>query len=157
MNLKKTRIHKGFTLIETLVGVLLTALAASAFLLGITQAKINLKSIQVKDRAHQELKVYTENLKSLIAAGVENVGNDPPGGSPVTLISDPGTGQPLIEGNLHKIIRKASDSGDYSMYYFIHTWITWPESKKLFAQKIENSTFDYEKLEFKTYQVRLNL
>ena len=33
--------NKGFTLIETLLGIMLTGIASSALLLGITQTKLN--------------------------------------------------------------------------------------------------------------------
>jgi len=157
MNLKNIKIKSGFTLIETLVFILIIAVASSAFLLGITQAKLSLNSIKIKDKAHQELKEYTENIKSLVAGGVESFGSNPPNGIPVTLSYDSNTGQPIIEGHLHKTVTKSSDSGDYSIYYFIHTWITWPEQEKIFFQKTENSEDDFEKLEFKTYQVQLSL
>ena len=58
---KKIEMKNGFTLIETLVTMLLVGLASSAFLLGLTQAKLNLESIRIKDQAHQELKLYTES------------------------------------------------------------------------------------------------
>ena len=158
--------RNGFTLIETLVAILLLGLASSAFLLGITQTKLNLESIRIKDRAHQELKEYTENIKSLVAGGVESFGTNPSGGIKVTLVGDQNTNSPIIEGNLYKKVIKCDNgacgadlenSGDYSIYYFIHTWITWPESKRLFGQKAENSEADFKKLEFKSYQVRFSL
>jgi len=158
--------RNGFTLIETLVAILLLGLASSAFLLGITQTKLNLESIRIKDRAHQELKEYTENIKSLVASGVESFGTNPSGGIKVTLVGDQNTNSPVIEGNLYKKVIKCKNgacgaslenSGDYSIYYFIHTWIVWPESNKLFGQKIENSEADFKKLEFKSYQVRFSL
>ena len=160
------KMKNGFTLIETLVTMLLVGLASSAFLLGLTQAKLNLESIRIKDQAHQELKEYTENIKSLIAGGVENLGSNSPGGLQVTLVADPNTNAPIIEGSLHKNVTKCvggacgegiDNSGDYSIFYHIHTWITWSESKRLFGQKTENSESDLRKLEFKSYQVRFNL
>ena len=166
MGLINKRMRNGFTLIETLVAILLLGLASSAFLLGITQAKLNLESIRIKDLAHQELKEYTENIKSQVASGVEGGYGGNSGGIQVTLVADPNTDNPLIQGNLHKKVIKCDNgacgeslenSGDYSIYYFIHTWITWPESKRLFGQKIEHSKDDFKKLEFKSYQVRFQL
>ena len=158
MNLKNKRLRSGFTLVETLVAILLMGLASSSFLIGITQAKLNLQSTRIKDIAHQELKVYTENIKSLVAGGVESFGTDHPGGIQITLIADPKTGDPIIEGNLHKTVRRASKPDiDYAIYYYIHTWITWPENKKIFGQKTENSEADFEKIEFKNYQVKFSL
>ena len=42
------RAKTGFTLIETLVAIVLMGFASSAFLLGLSQAKLNLESIKIK-------------------------------------------------------------------------------------------------------------
>ena len=148
---------KGFTLIETLLVILLVGVASGAFLLGFAQAQLTLQSIKMKDRAHQELKQYTENIKSLVASGVQNFNSNQIGGIPVPIVSD-ASGQTIIEGNLYKDVRLCEEnvcpkkSGDYSKFYKIHTWITWPESKRIFADKVEVLEKDLEKLEFTCYQ-----
>ena len=149
--------NKGFTLIEVLLVILLVGFTAGAFLSSFTQAQLTLQSIKVKDRAHQELKEYTENIKSLVASGVENFNSTQIGGIPVSLVSD-ASGQTIVEGNLYKDVRLCRDnvcpkeSGDYSRFYKINTWITWPESKKIFVDKVEVLEENLEKLEFICYQ-----
>ena len=49
----------GFSLIETLVGIAMTTIICSTLFLGITQAKLYLESIRIKEKAFQELKNYT--------------------------------------------------------------------------------------------------
>ena len=123
---------KGFTLIETLFVILLVGVASGAFLLGFAQAQLTLQSIKMKDRAHQELKEYTEEIKSMIASGVATFGPEQPGGKRVTLKAS-SNGTPLIKGRLNREIRKSSNSGDYSIYYYIRTYITW--EKTLYREK----------------------
>ena len=79
----------GFTLIETLIGVLLTGLVCSALLLGITQAKLYLESIRIKEKAFEELKNWTNEWKSMVAAGVkEDYSGGPSEGEKVILKKD---------------------------------------------------------------------
>ena len=59
----------GFTLIETLMGILLTALTCSAFFFGITQGRLYLDSIKIKEKAFLLLENKTNDLKSLVVAG----------------------------------------------------------------------------------------
>jgi prepilin-type N-terminal cleavage/methylation domain-containing protein len=100
---------KGFTLIETLLVILLVGVASGAFLLGFAQAQLTLQSIKMKDRAHQELKEYTENIKSLVASGVQNFNSNQIGGIPVPIVSD-ASGQAVIVGNLYKNVRLCRDN-----------------------------------------------
>ena len=41
----------GFTLVETLIGILMTTIICSTLFLGITQAKLYLESIRIKEKA----------------------------------------------------------------------------------------------------------
>ena len=111
MNICKSINLKGFTLMETLVGVMLIGIGSAALFLGLTQSKLSLESIRVKEKAHQELKEYTEEIKSMIASGVGSFGPEQPGGKRVTLKASP-DGYPLIEGRLNREIRKSN--GEHS-------------------------------------------
>ena len=153
MNVNKSISLKGFTLMETLVGVILVGIGSASLFLGLTQSKLSLESIRIKDKAHQELKEYTEEIKSMIASGVETFGPEEPGGKKVTLKASP-NGTPLVEGRLNREIRKSSNSGDYSIYYYIRTYIIW--DKTLFRET-RNNIPQLDTLEFKTYQVRFSL
>ena len=52
MNICKSINLKGFTLMETLVGVMLIGIGSAALFLGLTQSKLSLESIRVKEKAH---------------------------------------------------------------------------------------------------------
>ena len=78
----------GFTLIETLIGILMTTIICSTLFLGITQAKLYLESIRIKEKAFIELKNFTNEWKSMIAAGVSNFPSDSNSGKKVALKTD---------------------------------------------------------------------
>ena len=138
---------KGFTLIETLVGIMLIGIGSAALFLGLTQSKLSLESIRIKDKAHQELKEYTEEIKSMVASGVEtSFGSDETGGRRVILKAAP-DGTPLITGRLNKEVRRSSNSGDYSIYYYIRTYIIWD---KVLYKETNNNNSQLDTLEFKS-------
>ncbi len=128
------KIHKntyGFTLIETLIGILMTTIICSTLFLGVTQAKLYLESIRIKEKAFLELKNFTNEWKSMVAAGVSNFPSDANSGKSVPLQVDK-NGNTTLEGNLYKKITKAANSGQYSVYYNIQTYITWDKKKSFF-------------------------
>ena len=141
----------GFTLIETLIGVLLTGLVCSALLLGITQAKLYLESIRIKEKAFEELKNWTNEWKSMVAAGVkEDYSGGPSEGEKVILKKD-SRGNSIIEGKLYKDISRASSSGQYSIFYNINTYIVW---------EVNNFFFNSSKLDtlkFNAYQIQFHI
>ena len=142
----------GFTLIETLIGILMTTIICSTLFLGITQAKLYLESIRIKEKAFVELKNFTNEWKSMIATGVSNFPSDSNSGEKVALRTD-STGNTTIEGKLYKKITKATNSGQYSVYYNIQTYITW-DKKNLFFNK-ERGLLDT--LSFNTYQIQFHI
>ena len=148
---KYNKIISGFSLIETLVGITMTAVICSTLFLGIAQTKLYLESIRVKDQAFQELRNYTNELKSMIATGVTSFPPNQLGGKPVQLKTDK-EGNTIISGHLYKDITRATDSGQYSVYYNIFTYITW-DKQKFFTNKDER----LDTLSFNTYQIQFQM
>ena len=152
-NIKNTqstlKFYQGFGLMETLVAMLLIAVISSAFFLGITQAKLYLESIRIKQNAFRELTNWTNEWKSMVAAGVESF---PSTQTTVTLNKDK-QGNITTEGKLFKTITKSSDSGELATYYNVSTYITWDKKRLFFHMDPE----EYEDtLRFNTYQIRFN-
>ena len=142
----------GFTLIETLIGILMTTIICSTLFLGITQAKLYLESIRIKEKAFVELKNFTNEWKSMIATGVSNFPSDSNSGKKVALRTD-SNGNTTIEGKLYKKITKATNSGQYSVYYNIQTYITWDKKNHFFNK--ERGLLDT--LSFNTYQIQFHI
>ena len=141
---------EGFSLIETLVAVLLTAVISSALLLGITQTKIHLESVKIKERAFIELKNSTNKWKSLVAAGYESFHND--GRPEIVSLKQDSRGKTLVEGKIYKNVIYSNLSGEYSVYYKIDTYITWESPTAYFSNNNKLDT-----LRFKTYQIQYPL
>ena len=98
----------------------MTTIICSTLFLGVTQAKLYLESIRIKEKAFLELKNFTNEWKSMVAAGVSNFPSDANSGKSVPLQVDK-NGNTTLEGNLYKKITKAANSGQYSVYYNIQT------------------------------------
>jgi len=137
--------NEAFTLLETLIAVLLTAIICSTLFLGITQTKLYLESIRIKEKAYQELKNWTNEWKSMVASGVSSFPNDGPGGERIVLKKD-SKGNTIIEGKMYKDISKANESGQYSIFYNIDTFITW-KNNFLFSSSSDT-------IRFNTYQIQ---
>ena len=148
---------KGFTLIETLVAIFITAIVSTTLLLSITQAKLYLASIRLKEQAFIELKNHTNELKSMGAAGINASGIDQWGslystnGRNVTLKKSI-DGEPLIEGRLYQKYTIPENSGTYSRYYNIETSIVWKNPSNIFNSRPNNDT-----LTFDTYQIQFQI
>tara|TARA_Y100000996_G_scaffold269258_1_gene211963 strand:- start:1096 stop:1545 length:450 start_codon:yes stop_codon:yes gene_type:complete len=141
--------YQGFGLMETLVAILLTGVISAAFFTGITQAKLYMESIRIKQNAFRELTNWTNQWKSMVAAGVESF---PSNETTVTLNKDK-QGNITSEGKLFKTITKSNDSGELATYYNISTYITW-NKKRLFLNM--NPEEYQDTLRFDTYQIRFN-
>ena len=142
----------GFSLIETLVGIAMTTIICSTLFLGITQAKLYLESIRIKEKAFQELKNYTNEWKSLVASGVSNFPSDGTDGKKISLKSD-SKGKSIIEGKMYKNITRATNSGQYSIYYNISTFIVWNKQNFFFNK----NTDLLDTLRFNTYQIQFSI
>ena len=76
-NLKKEFINKslkGFTLIELIVGITVSAIACGAIYSGVSYIKSTSHKIKIRERAYEELKGYTELWKGKIAANDVSIG-----------------------------------------------------------------------------------
>ncbi len=145
MKLKK--LQHGFTLVEVITGVIITSIAAMAIMKGVSSSASSLKSIRIKEKAFEELKIWTDDWKSKIAGGVHvNPGQYPPFGKTITLITNEDN-ETVITGRLFRDIRKSRDSGEYSEFYQIKTWIDWEDMTS--GKEVSKN------LEFITYQLAL--
>ena len=87
----------------------------------------------------------------MVAAGVTTFPSNPQGGKQVVLKRDSDDNS-IIKGNLFKNITRAANSGQYSVYYNISTYITW-DKYKFFSMQDEI----LDTLSFNTYQIQFQI
>ena len=118
----KSKFQLGFSLIELSVGSLVTLIAASAVMIGVSSTRSTLKSIHIHERAYEELTNYTNFWKGRIGVsgwtGDGNLIED----DPVTLIF----GEKPLMGRVYRQIELLSDGHPYE-HYSIKTKITWDD------------------------------
>ena len=64
-----SKFRQGFSIIEFLVGVLITTIAAGSIMYGVVNIRKTTNLLTVRDKAFEELLNYTDFWKSKIAAG----------------------------------------------------------------------------------------
>ena len=66
--MKKTiqKFYDGFTLVELMVGSLITLVTVSALMLGVSNVRYTLQSLQLREKAVEKLTAYTNHWKAYI-------------------------------------------------------------------------------------------
>jgi len=149
MNKFLIKYSQGFSLTETLVGIFITTIICSFLLLGISQAKLFLNSVRIKEKALYELKIWTDQWKSIIATGAERPSIIT---KEVPLLSDADSNNVII-GKLNRQITLDPNSGTYSKYYNLYTSIKW--KKENFFFNINPNTED--SLFFNLWQIKFHI
>ena len=136
MNGKK--LQGGFTLVESILSITLTLVAAGAISFGVAKGVRTYKSFDLKEKALQELIRYTEEYRMMIAIGESPMpGKQPRNGHKVMLYNPAhensdfswGGSEHFIEGTLFHIItdKSSETAGEQSGYFNIKTWIEWQD------------------------------
>jgi len=138
---------KGFTLIEAMIGVLITAISASAIMMGVSSVNQSLKKVRVKEKAYEALRDYTDFLKArIMAEGGSAIGSPSQNGDEVILFeNDQGEPVYIATVNYHPI-RKLSDQNSLGEVYSLDTYIVWDLNENV-----------KDTIEFNTAQIRLQL
>ena len=121
---------KGFSLIEMVIGILITMVIGAAMMEGTSYYRSKMLSINVKEKAFSELKNFTNYWKSKISAGEWQIDEDVSwryAGQIELFTSDnPDGNDESIKGKLYykgeKVIKY--DNNDY-FYYRLETKTTW--------------------------------
>ena len=149
---------KGFTLIESMLGIMIIGLVSGSIMVGITTIGKKIFEIRLKQQAFEELRNYTNFLGSRIAVG-ESLEPPPSSGTNVVIYQKEIGGIPtdIYSATINYLRPKRyypDIDGDgiedecplcYGEIYQLYTWIDWPNESD-----IKNI------LEFDTYQIKLN-
>jgi len=149
---------KGFTLIESMLGIMIIGLVSGSIMVGITTIEKKKFEIRLKEQAFEELRNYTNFLGSRIAVG-ESLEPPPSSGTNVVIYQKEVDGIPkdIYSATINYLRPKRyypDIDGDgiedecpscYGRIYRLYTWIDWPNESDI-----------KHTLEFDTYQIRLN-
>ena len=137
---------KGFTLIESMLGIMVIGLVSGSIMLGITTVEKKLFKIRLKEQAFEMLRNYTNFLGSRIAVG------DIPGKP-----QDTGLDVAIYKHEVNNIVTdvytanmnyeevsKVSKPNHNGKVYSLNTFIIWPNESDL-----------KDTLRFNTYQIKL--
>ena len=137
---------KGFTLVESMLGIMVIGLVSGSIMLGITTVEKKLFKIRLKEQAFETLRNYTNFLGSRIAVG------DIPGKPP-----DSGLDVPIYKNEVNNIVEdiytanmnyeeveKVSNPNHNGEVYSLNTFIIWPNESDL-----------KDTLRFYTFQIKL--
>jgi len=61
--------ESGFSLVELMIGILITIFVAGAIMTGVTQAKSSIRAIQIEELAFDHIQGLTEKMKGRVSAG----------------------------------------------------------------------------------------
>ena len=137
---------KGFTLIESMLGIMVIGLVSGSIMLGITTVEKKLFKIRLKEQAFELLRNYTNFLGSRIAVG------DIPGKP-----QDTGLDVAIYKHEVNNIVtdvytanmnyeevKKVSKPNHNGEVYALNTFIIWPNESDL-----------KDTLRFNTFQIKL--
>ena len=148
----KLKYQQGFSLIELAVGSLITLIAATAVMTGVSSTRSTLKSLYIHERAYEELTNYTNFWKGEVGVNGWNgddswIISDPN----VTLMSAP-TGKlapvPPVNPIMARVMRKIEkQSGGHPFpHYSIQTKIIWDDISTGNTEK--SITYEVHQIEY---------
>ena len=143
---KSYRKLKGFTLIESMLGIMVIGLVSGSIMLGITTVEKKLFKIRLKEQAFETLRNYTNFLGSRIAIG-----------DPIEKPQDTGLDVAIYKHEVNNIVTdvytanmnyeevsKVSKPNHNGEVYALNTFIIWPNESDL-----------KDTLRFNTFQIKL--
>ena len=157
--------NKGFTLIEAITAMLIISVIVSAILMGITVVEKKLFKIRLKEKAFEELKIYTDFLASNIMVASPDL-NAPEDGYNIPIyqimqedvmidvysakinycVNDDCHEFEYIDCNILEEKEEILSLDTYNgKSYILNTWIIWPNEYEL-----------KDTLKLCTYQIKFN-
>ena len=137
---------RGFTLIESMLGIMGIGLVSGAILLGITTVEKKLFKIRLKEQAFETLRNYTNFLGSRIAVG-DIPGRPEDSGLDVAIYKNEVNNivEDIYTANMnYEEVEKVSNPNHNGEVYSLNTFIVWPNESDL-----------QDTLRFNTFQIKL--
>ena len=143
---KKYSIISGFTLIESMLGIMVIGLVSGSIMLGITMVEKKLFKIRLKEQAFEMLRNYTNFLGSRIAVG-DIPGKPEDSGLDIAIYQHERNNvvDDVYTANMnYEEVEKVSNPNHNGEVYSLNTFIVWPNESDL-----------QDTLRFNTFQIKL--
>ena len=143
---KKYRKLHGFTLIESMLGILVIGLVSGSIMLGITTVEKKIFNIRLKEQAFEMLRNYTNFLGSRIAVG-DIPGKPDDSGLNIAIYQHERNNvvDDVYTANMnYEEVEKVSKPNHNGEVYALNTFIIWP-----------NESDSKDTLRFNTFQIKL--
>jgi prepilin-type N-terminal cleavage/methylation domain-containing protein len=143
---KKYRKFNGFTLIESMLGIMIIGLVSGSIMLGITTVEKKLFKIRLKEQAFEMLRNYTNFLGSRIAVG-DIPGKPQDSGLDVAIYKHEMNNvvEDIYTANMnYEEVSKVSKPNHNGEVYSLNTFIIWPNESDM-----------KDTLRFNTFQIKL--
>lgn len=143
---KAYRKLKGFTLIESMLGIMVIGLVSGSIMVGITTVEKKLFKIRLKEQAFETLRNYTNFLGSRIAVG-DIPGKPEDSGLDVAIYKNEVNNivKDVYSANMnYEEVEKVSQPNHNGEVYALNTFIIWPNESDL-----------KDTLRFNTFQIKL--
>ena len=137
---------KGFTLVESMLGIMVIGLVSGSIMLGITTVEKKLFKIRLKEQAFETLRNYTNFLGSRIAVG-DIPGRPEDSGLDVAIYKNEVNNivEDIYTANMnYEEVEKVSNPNHNGEVYSLNTFIIWPNESDL-----------QDTLRFNTFQIKL--
>ena len=137
---------KGFTLIESMLGIMVIGLVSGSIMLGITTVEKKLFKIRLKEQAFEMLRNYTNFLGSRISVG-DIPGRPEDSGLDVAIYQYEMNNvvEDVYTANMnYEEVSKVSKPNHNGTVYSLNTFIIWPNESDM-----------KDTLRFNTFQIKL--
>ena len=125
---KKIKLSQGFTFIEVMLAVVIITITSMGLMYGVVHARSELRALEIKERATEELSNYMEHWKGRIASGnlstTDKLGNYT--GEEIYLIGDEQTDIKVTAKLFYSMEKQGSryNDPDYESYH-LKVWVRW--------------------------------
>jgi len=124
----KYKSYSGFNFIEVMLAVVIITITAMGLMYGVVHARSELRSLEIKERATEELSNYMEHWKGRIASGNLST-SDITGdyfGKEIYLIGDESSDEKVMAKLYYSLdhINSQYNNNDYNSYN-LKVWIRW--------------------------------
>jgi prepilin-type N-terminal cleavage/methylation domain-containing protein len=130
---KKIKTYQGFTFIEVMLAVVIITITSMGLMYGVVHSRSELRALEIKERATEELSNYMEHWKGRIASGnlssTDKLGDYT--GKEIYLVGDAQADEKVTAKLFYSMDKQDSQYNDANYEsYRLKVWIQWKNFMK---------------------------